>query len=856
MAYLPELINWDAGVYLIEAGDPISGGLSGTVCVSLKSLVNRTAYLKDKIENNFSADMVDGYHAVDFAPALHNHDTDYYTQAQLNTMFSSQTHDDRYYTETEIDNTLNGYVEGVTLSNMFTMSGGNITFKGNLIPETNETLSIGDPTHKVKDMYIAAQTIHLGDNTTLEGTSVTIDAGASPTSISDTPTLIASAIVAKPFTYNAGAGNVTVRPVIQFQDTSGNNYPISFDTVNAKFSFDALGNHGQGTIVAKNLELSGTLDVPTLSTSGNMTVTGDFRADGDVNLGYDNSDTVYIKGILDVQNAITFTEDATLGDGNDDIAVNCGGANDFTVVSNHFSIDAAGNVSTGNITCGNVDGVDVSAFKTSYDNHGHPISEITSLQTTLDAKEVASNKGIANGYASLGGDGKVPTSELPASVVGSVEYIGVWNASTNSPTMPAASANTGHYYKVSVAGSTNIDGETDWKVGDWCISNGSTWSKVDNTESVSSVVGRTGAITLSTSDVSEGSHLYYTDTRVTANATVTANTSARHTHSNASILDNTQQSFTTTLKNKLDAVENGATGDQTATQILALIKTVDGSGSGLDADILGGHTPSYFATAGHNHNTAYLGISANAVSATKLQTARTIDITGDITATAVSFNGTANISISASVNNDSHTHDTRYYTESESNARYLGITAKAADANLLDGHNSATSSLANTIALRDSSGYISAQLFRSEYDSTNSTIGFVMTQINTGTNNYIRPSTPAQIRAGVTDAYYLGKTAKAADANLLDGLNLCSSTRNTQANTVMRTEGSGYANFGWINTTSGATTSFTDIYVNTGDGFIRKSTKAVVKSQLGIYNQTTSTSAPSGGVNGDVWYQV
>ena len=63
--------------------------------------------------------------------------------------------------------------------------------------------------------------------------------------------------------------------------------------------------------------------------------------------------------------------------------------------------------------------------------------------------------------------------------------------------------------------------------------------------------------------------------------------------------------------------------------------------------------------------------SGNAATATKLATARTIDITGDITATAVAFDGTSNIAISAQVNNDSHTHDSRYYTESESDAKYL-----------------------------------------------------------------------------------------------------------------------------------------------------------------------------------------
>jgi len=70
-------------------------------------------------------------------------------------------------------------------------------------------------------------------------------------------------------------------------------------------------------------------------------------------------------------------------------------------------------------------------------------------------------------------------------------------------------------------------------------------------------------------------------------------------------------------------------------------------------------------------------LTGNASTATKLKTAHTIDITGDITATAVAFDGSDNISISASVNNDSHTHDTRYYTEAESNDRFLGINESA-----------------------------------------------------------------------------------------------------------------------------------------------------------------------------------
>ena len=55
-----------------------------------------------------------------------------------------------------------------------------------------------------------------------------------------------------------------------------------------------------------------------------------------------------------------------------------------------------------------------------------------------------------------------------------------------------------------------------------------------------------------------------------------------------SVASQTDNNFTTTLKNKLDGIESGATADQSASEILTLIKTVDGSGSGLDADTVDG----------------------------------------------------------------------------------------------------------------------------------------------------------------------------------------------------------------------------------------------------------------------------
>lgn len=129
------------------------------------------------------------------------------------------------------------------------------------------------------------------------------------------------------------------------------------------------------------------------------------------------------------------------------------------------------------------------------------ISSQTDLQNSLNTKENTANKGVAGGYASLDGSGKIPTYELPSSILGAAIYQGTWNAFSNSPVITSSVGTKGYYYVVNTPGSTNINGITDWKLGDWIIFNGTIWEKVDNTDAVISVNGYTGAVTLTKSDV-------------------------------------------------------------------------------------------------------------------------------------------------------------------------------------------------------------------------------------------------------------------------------------------------------------------------------------------------------------------
>jgi hypothetical protein len=95
----------------------------------------------------------------------------------------------------------------------------------------------------------------------------------------------------------------------------------------------------------------------------------------------------------------------------------------------------------------------------------------------------------------------VVTSASTVSFTGGLSFQGGWNASTNTPTLTSSTGVNGYYYIVSTAGSTNLDGITDWQIGDWAIFNGTTWQKIDQTDLVASVNGQVGVVVLSASDV-------------------------------------------------------------------------------------------------------------------------------------------------------------------------------------------------------------------------------------------------------------------------------------------------------------------------------------------------------------------
>ena len=123
------------------------------------------------------------------------------------------------------------------------------------------------------------------------------------------------------------------------------------------------------------------------------------------------------------------------------------------------------------------------------------LDALASLQTQIN-NLIPSQTGNAGKFLTTNG-----TSTSWADVAGGLSYQGTWNASTNTPTLASSTGTNGYYYVVSVAGSTNLNGITDWQAGDWLIFNGSVWQKIDQSwaiaganDNITSMTGITGGI--------------------------------------------------------------------------------------------------------------------------------------------------------------------------------------------------------------------------------------------------------------------------------------------------------------------------------------------------------------------------
>lgn len=133
---------------------------------------------------------------------------------------------------------------------------------------------------------------------------------------------------------------------------------------------------------------------------------------------------------------------------------------------------------------------------------GIEFSNDSTVQTTagipLSAKAVSS----ATYVATLGIDGKLDASQIPASLTGAIIFKGTWNAFTNTPTLSDSlpvGLQSGWEYIVEVGGTRNIgDGSKTFLAGDFVIFDGTHWKQVPSGNAFISLTGG-GGITVNQS---------------------------------------------------------------------------------------------------------------------------------------------------------------------------------------------------------------------------------------------------------------------------------------------------------------------------------------------------------------------
>ena len=358
-------------------------------------------------------------------------------------------------------------------------------------------------------------------------------------------------------TFNIPTASATNRGALSSADWA------TFNAKQAALTLTTTGNSGAATLVNSTLNIpqytaSGLGAVPTSRT---LTINGtafDLSANRSWSVG-----TVTSVGLTSATSGVTITDSPVTVSGTIGIAIATANGSQQGLLSSTDWATFNNKQNTLSLTTSGTSGAATLIGATlnvpQYQAQGNYITSLTgeatasgpgaasvTLSTTAVTGKLLTGLNLSGGGTIAATDsilqafGKVQ-NQISA-MVGGVMYQGTWNASTNTPTLTSSVGTKGNYYIVDVSGTTNLNGITDWRVGDWAIFNGSTWDKVDNTDAVSSVNGFTGAVSLTTSHIAEGTNLYYLDSRSrTAISLTTTGNSGAATYSSVSGIINVPQ---------------------------------------------------------------------------------------------------------------------------------------------------------------------------------------------------------------------------------------------------------------------------------------------------------------------------
>ena len=137
---------------------------------------------------------------------------------------------------------------------------------------------------------------------------------------------------------------------------------------------------------------------------------------------------------------------------------------------------------------------------TNYIDYNELINKPLINKVVVEGDKSLADYGIqpAGNYAHLNENGKVPLEEIDDSLLGNLQFQGVWDAKNNNPQLPLVPSKKGQYWVVSQGGERfGLSFET----GDWIIATDNSWQKIDNSDAVTSVNGKLGNVILTSEDI-------------------------------------------------------------------------------------------------------------------------------------------------------------------------------------------------------------------------------------------------------------------------------------------------------------------------------------------------------------------
>jgi hypothetical protein len=350
-------------------------------------------------------------------------------------------------------------------------------------------------------------TIKAVDNSEVSGTTLISDSGAT-TGIIKLKTLVEGSGV----TFAADAnGNLQISAEAGGGDVASVNGQTGVVVISAVSNNNASGN----SLITDSGASTGTMKFVTLVAGPNTTIAPDVNG----NLEISSSGGGAVSSVNGQTGAVTvLASDNNAATGTTLIVSNGASTGDIklkTVVAGtgiSLSSDVNGNLEISGVaeytlpvaTTSALGGVIVTGPGIGVNSFGDISNTgVLSVNTRSGAVTLTSTDvGIPTDLLS-GTGGTLAQQYLPASLLGAVSYQSTWNASTNTPeilTGSASSANKGFYYVVAVAGTTTVDGTSDWNVGDWIISDGTIWGRLQVSQTISTVNGQTGAVVVEAVD--------------------------------------------------------------------------------------------------------------------------------------------------------------------------------------------------------------------------------------------------------------------------------------------------------------------------------------------------------------------